>query len=310
MSEIQERLVGLFASDSLRRKIAEVNRSFSDMELLRIAYFYSPDFDSRIENMRLVSENADDEIKAYAMQLVDTQNEAFEKLKKEELGVIYELYMPDENNNEKLSFCSSYKAALWLVVLKNREGGQRSGVKYRLLKRTIAQSGENEGREETNIAQATLLPDSRLHSVETDDLPLDCDGECEHCSRPCLYREDIVFPCFLANNAAVSYIDIGGERRYGIVAQECAELFESCRIISLDSPAITNRSYDSGKYDIKFIAPPFIEPVEATELPAELAECYSDYLSHLANEPLPTLSVLCEDIQTEAEEEEEDSCGE
>lgn len=283
MSEIQESLIELIESRALKDKIKETQLTFSDMELLRIAYFYSPDFDSRIENMLSVAENASEEIKIYANRLISAQKEAFEQLKKEELGIIYELYVQDSEGNEKLNFCSSYKAALWLVVVKNRESGKsENGIRYSLVKRYISKREEHEGKSSANIAEAVLLSEGKLYSVEIDDLPQECDGECESCTRACLYREDILFPCFLKENDLISYKDINGEQKYGIVAQPCEELLESCRVLSLESPAIAKGEFESGEYVTKFIAPPFIEPIVSDELPEPIDDYYEAYLQYLS----------------------------
>lgn len=311
MPEIQESLIELIESRALKEKIKETQLTFSDMELLRIAYFYSPDFDSRIENMRAVAENASEEIKAYADQLISAQKEAFEQLKKEELGVIYELYVQDSEGNEKLNFCSSYKAALWLVVVKNRESGKsENGIKYNLVKRYISKRDENEGKNSSNIAEAVLLSEGKLCSVEIDDLPLECDGECENCGRPCLYREDILFPSFLKENDLVSYRDINGEIKYGIVVQVCEELLESCRVLSLESPAIAQRDFENGTYVTKFIAPPFIEPIEPDALSEPFDDNYEAYLQYLgekASMPEPTAAAPTEVCSEEISEKEENN---
>ena len=72
---LQERVVNLIPSKSLKKAIRETEFQLSDIALLSTAYEYAPNFDSRLEYLMLIRDILSGEIRAYADRIIESEHQ-------------------------------------------------------------------------------------------------------------------------------------------------------------------------------------------------------------------------------------------
>ncbi len=70
---LQKQILSLLPSETLKKEITNKSWHFSDRDLLAIAWHYAPDFDARIDLLRLLEQQTEGDLKAYIRRILETQ---------------------------------------------------------------------------------------------------------------------------------------------------------------------------------------------------------------------------------------------
>lgn len=286
---VQDRIVTLIPSVTLKKAIAENDYRFSDIALLTTAFHCAPDFDSRIVHLRLLEQTFSGEIKAYTTKIIDTQYQMLRAFQKNEDGAVYELHIKDTPDAyDERYLCASYDAALKMISLfyKEYDCEESPLARYRIVKRRIYSGDDSEMFAEDYLGEAVMLSGRRLYSVDMNGFCAeDCDGLCIECNRYCVRSNEIPYPSFIHNGDAVKYRDHDGTERFGLNLQWNDIPTNECYIIPLDSEYMRYRDFKNVWYSHKHILAPFVDRISPDNLPDEMRENYLAYLLYLKENP-------------------------
>lgn len=70
---LQKQILSLLPSETLKKEITNKSWHFSNRDLLAIAWHYAPDFDARIDLLRLLEQQTEGDLKAYIRRILETQ---------------------------------------------------------------------------------------------------------------------------------------------------------------------------------------------------------------------------------------------
>lgn len=285
---LQDKVVNLIPSVSLRNAIKETGYHLSDITLLATVFNYAPNFDSRIEYLKLLYNSFSGEIKAYTARIIETQHKMLDEFVKSESGVVFELHIKDTPQSyDERYLCSSFEAAMKMIPLFYQEYGdeENSLSRYHIVKRRIFSASDGEEFSEDYIGEVTLLPGEIIYSVEMDGCRAeDCDGLCFDCSRYCVSGNDIEYPCFTNDGDAVKYCIEDGIEKFGVIQQWDDVPADECYIIPLDSMRIRYHDFENVFYAHEHIPSPLVEKISADTLPQKMQEDYLAYLAYFKNE--------------------------
>lgn len=294
---LKEKIIHLLPSESLKRKIQAVDCSFSNMDLLKIAYAYAPSFDDRIQYMEeLVAEVSSAELAAYIRWCIERQLYAKEQFIQAEPNTVYELHIKETPDAyDEIYICASYSAALECIS-KFYEEKRDIGVaetdisRYKVIKRTLFTDGTD-----------TLLNDDyrgecewrgrALYSIELADGNLSwacgstyCDSQT--CEKICMNREELRFPCIAQDKELVRFIDAEGNVRFGINRKWWdGDTSDSCYILPLDADVICHRAFEKLPYiHEQHIDMPLVEKASADMLDAGMKADYFACVEYLERE--------------------------
>ena len=94
-NNLQDKIISLIPSESLKKQIRLSGFQFSDKDLLSTAYHYAPDFETRIELLQMLAQTFSGALKAYVSRLILVQQQMLESFLTREDDVIYELHIKD-----------------------------------------------------------------------------------------------------------------------------------------------------------------------------------------------------------------------
>ncbi|MGM9637147.1 MAG: hypothetical protein ACI3YK_04075 [Eubacteriales bacterium] len=281
-------IIELLPSQSLKNKIRKENYRFSEIDLLNIIYGYAPTFDRRTELLHDFSGTASPEIAQCAREYAEWQQRVFKCFCEESDGCIYELHMkvtPDECDER--SICASYEAALnridWFFDEYHTKETEKSG--YKIVKRRIYTGNAGQAFDNDRAGECLLGPNKVVLSVDDDRQPspyADCNGICMDCSRICPHcYDEILFPCFTHDRDIVKYTDYEGREHFGVCFQKDEEPTDSIYIIPLDSDPIRYHAFDKDFYSHEHILPPFVTLADWHELSEQMQKDYTAYMAYL-----------------------------
>ena len=107
---MQKQILSLLPSEKLKKEITNKSWRFSDRDLRAIAWHYAPDFDARIDLLRLLEQQTEGKLKAYIRRIIETQRQMLAGFKSSDARSVFELHIqetPDSYDERYL--CSSLK---------------------------------------------------------------------------------------------------------------------------------------------------------------------------------------------------------
>ena len=279
-----KRIVSLLPSKALKQEIENSAFVFSDIDLLSIAFQYAPDYDTRLEILKLLEASFEGELKVYTSRLIEVQRRMLASFIKHEDNEIYELHIkekPEGYDNRYL--CASYDAALKMIPLfyQEYECEEQDSAIYEITKRRVFYGGGQALFSEDELGDMFLLPGGKIESVDVWDLEHaaeGCSGKCYCCSRLCA-RKDVIFPDFIAHYSPVKYKTPHTAAEYGIAFNEDHSPGTDVYIVPLDCTTMRCHDYENIFNAHEHIPAPFVEPVQKGDLPADLQKIYDDFIS-------------------------------
>ena len=284
---LQKQILSLLPSENLKKEITNKSWHFSDRDLLAIAWHYAPDFDARIDLLRLLEQQTEGDLKAYIRRIIETQRQMLAGFKSSDARTVFELHIKDTPDSyDERYLCSSFEAALKMIPLFYQEydsAKETDRSRYEITKRRVFSGADGDPFAEDELGSLTLLPGARVYSIDVYSMsttPEPCDGECLSCLLPCVSAHEILFPCFTKNGDAVRYTDRSGAISYGVVLQEDERPCADCYLIPLDSNVMYYHDFENVHNAHQHIPAPLVEPIAPEELPERMKKDFEAFRSY------------------------------
>lgn len=291
--QLQNEILSCLWSRDLKERIAALQFTFTEKDLLGIAFHFAPNFAERLRLLQLLVEHAP-AVSDYAARCISWQKSSLEALKKAEADEVYELRIKDEPDAyEECYLCRSFQDALELIDSFRKEYDileENPLARYVISKRKILRSADpfrEDGMGECDFSAGKVLLSVDCYSEETENGP--CEHNCLDCKNPCVSTFEPCFPVFLADRIPVRYRIGDGSIQYGIYLDiGHTETSESCYIIPLDGSMLESRHYDQywECHWHEHIPCPYVEAVAVEELSPEYQERYRDFIAWLGDRGL------------------------
>ena len=291
---IEERLIELFPSQSLRSAIKSSGYRLSGMQLITAAYQYAPDYYTRLALLEELIPGLDGELHAYCERLVEGQKSNLAEFTKACPGTVFELMIKtDPDAYEERYLASSYEAALALIpkFYEEYECDETDSARYEITKRRVLDGSEFS---EDELGSMELLKGGRILSVDLEGRYREaegCDGLCNNCENGCAKYAVFHFPVFVRTGDAVSFTEYSGKKRFGIIGGTADDECDYAYVLPLDSSVILCRDFENLFDCHEHIPVPLVERIEANELPDEYRESYIAVKNYLDSMDTPNRSV-------------------
>ena len=291
LSSLHDRIVSLLPSKGLKDAIQKTGCHFSDRELLSIAFHYAPDFDARLSLLEELAASFEAELQAYARQIAAHQRAMLDAFQRRDACTVYELHIhetPDAYDERYL--CAGYDACLKLIPLfyLQYHATETDQARYEITKRKLFSALDGEAFAEDELGSVTLLAGGRVYSVDVYSMSQvrkeQADGSFEW-ELPCIPDEEILFPCFTKDAAAVRFTELSGAAGYGVLLQGKENPCSECYVLPLDSDAMERRDFENIHDAHQHVLCPMVEVVPPEELPAQMRANYEAFLSYYREHP-------------------------
>ncbi len=290
LDELQNRIVSLIPSTSLKNQIRLTNHRLSDEDLLSTAYSYATDYDTRIELLQMLEQRFTGELHDYTSRLFQVQRQMLEDFLKPEDNVVYELEIKDNPGaNGQRYLCKSFDDVRRIIPLffKEYDCEENALSRYTIVKRRI-QSGDTDFYVDDELGKLYLLAGMRVYSVRVWSFILQaegcsgCDQDLE-CNRPCVECHETEFPPFIQHGDAVKfkYNDFSVEESYGIAFGSDNLSCNHCYVIPLDSGVVRHHDFARIHAAHEHIPAPLTERIEEEALPEEMRADYKACLQYI-----------------------------
>jgi hypothetical protein len=288
LPQLQNEIISCIWSRALKTHIAEKGYTFTDEELLGIAFHFAPTFDERLRLLQLLAAFAPS-VSDHASRCIDWQTKSLQQFRQSADHEIYELRIKDEPDAyEERYLCASFDIALEMIDQFYQEydfATETPQARYVIEKRKILQPGQTFC--EDSLGECVLAAGKVLISVDPSPEESEngrCCHSCVDCATSCVLNLDVCFPAFIPDRSPVMYLLPDGSTHYGILlALQEPEIIEACYIIPLDCEMMKHKRYDKawGYHWHEHIPCPYVEPVQETALTPELLESYQSFVTWL-----------------------------
>ncbi len=285
--ELQNIVISLIKSDSLKKVIKQTEKIFEPIELVKIAFDYAESYDQRLNLLELIKINIrEDCLKEYIEQLIEIQKELYIKFMRQDEKCVYELHIKETpTSHDERYLCDSYSSAIEMIDLFYEEYGNDENqlTKYEIEKRRIFSSNGEFG--EDYVGNCKLNYKREVREIDIDDVNSYtniCDGCCsDECEGLCVNNVDISFPRFAEDLDIVEYSDYSGKKHYGVYLENMCVVKEEYSVIPLDCVAMKYNCFERDFYNHEHIKAPFVEKVDMDNIPDEIREVYKNYINYL-----------------------------
>lgn len=278
-----EKIIELIPSESLKRAIRDTGYRLSDLTLLSTLFYCAPDFDSRVEYLRLAREHFEGEVGEYAGRLLRAETDKHDAYFKDDPLAVFELHIketPDSFGETYL--CDSFDSAMKMIPLFYGEyGGEESdSTRYSVVKRRVFSNAPGRAFSEDYLGRADLLPGMILYSVDScrHDAAEECSHLCFECDGICLCCGDVRYPLFTEDCDAVWYRGFDGAMHFGVVRVWDDAPANECYVIPLDSEWIRHHDFENVTYAHQHIPCPYVEKLAPDQLPEGMRDDYYAYM--------------------------------
>ncbi|MBR2048318.1 MAG: hypothetical protein IJ960_06935 [Oscillospiraceae bacterium] len=286
--QLQKEITACLWSDGLRNAIEEKKYTFTEVDLLGIAFHFAPSFEERLRLLKLLEDYAPS-VSAHAARCIDWQNRSLEAFRSNGEGEIYELRIKNEPDAyEERYLCATFDAALEMIDGFWQEYDFSSELKqtrYVIEKRHILRTGEP--FQEDSLGECILSAGKVLVSVDglrDESENGSCPHDCSDCAISCVANIEVSFPAFLPERTPVRWYAPDGSVKYGVHLNfHHAKEMDFCYIIPFDTELLTGRAYEQhwGGHWHEHILCPYVEEVPVDELPEKLRENYFGFCAWL-----------------------------
>ncbi len=285
--ELQNIVIRLIKSNSLKEAIDKTNKTFKPIELVKIVFKYAESYDQRLNLLALIKTNINDDVlKKYITQLIEFQKEIHKKFIQNEENCVYELHIKERPDSyDERYLCDSYSSAVKMIDLfyEEYDNDENELSKYRIEKRKIF-SGLDKF-DEDYVGFCILNFKREIQEIDIDGVNSYaniCDSFCsEECNILCINNVDIEFPRFAKNLDIVDYSDYNGKKHYGVYLENTCDIKEEYYVIPLDCTAMKYHNFERDFYNHEHIETPFVENVNIDDIPEDMQEIYKEYIDYL-----------------------------
>lgn len=284
--QIQERIVALLPSQTLKRAIAAQNYTFREIDLVRMAWEYVPLLEDKLEILNELSfakgKRAAElarNVRAYLLAMRDAYL-------KNDPEAVYELRIRSAPDSyEEKYICRNYEAALRMIEGFWQEYGDLSGDEereqaiYSIVKRKILDAVF----QEDELGDCML--NGNLQVLCMDDYSVEKEDHGIHYSS----MSDVLFPCCIPDLSPVRYTISGRFPEYGVAVhleKEAAQIYEYY-ILRLIDDAYFEWNADNTFCAHEHIEPPYVELITADDLPEKKKINYQKFIEAHQNNQLP-----------------------
>ncbi|MBQ9915236.1 MAG: hypothetical protein IJO50_03720 [Clostridia bacterium] len=286
-NELQNTVMGLIQSNSLKFAIKETGKVFKPIELVKIAFEYAESYDQRLNILSLIKTSlCDESLKRYIEKLIETQKEIHKKFLQNQENCIYELYIKESPDSyDERYLCDSYFSAVKMIDLfyERYGNGENELSRYEIEKRKIFSSTDK--FDEDYVGNCKLNYKREIQEIDIDDVKSYaniCDAACsDECNILCINNIDIEFPRFAENLDVVEYFDRAGKKHYGVYLENMSDINEEYYVIPLDCDAMRYHHFERDFYNHEHIKAPFVEKVDISNIPEQIQEVYQSYVEYL-----------------------------
>lgn len=278
---LQKEIVSCIWSKDLRKYIEESGYTFSEDELLAIAFQFAPDYEERLRLLALLAEDAPS-VSEHASKCIAWQHRCLDEFRRTEENEVYELRIKtDPDAYEERYLCATYERAIELIddfYRSYASAEERESSRYTIGKRKIIRPGQDFC--EDWAGEAFFTAGGRLVSVEPKNVQSEhgeCSGKCYECPQRCISNTEVNFPELIPDKSVVRYRTHGGEVKYGLhLSLSQPGPSDSCYVIDLDGEMLTGRDYEKqwGGHWHAHIEWPYVETVPLDSLtPQQREDC-------------------------------------
>ena len=285
-TQIQERIVSLLPSQTLRKAIAGQNYILREIDLVRTTWIYVPLLEDKLEILDELSlakgKRASELAKNVRAYLLAMRN-AFLKGSPE---AVYELRIKSAPDSyEEKYICRSYETAVRMIEGFWQEYGHLSDAEereqtiYHIVKRRIL----DDVFQEDELGDCMLNGELKViwmddYSVNREDYGIKNSG-----------MQDVFFPRCIQDLSPVRYVIPGRFPEYGLAVHldEDAEQIFEYYILKLNADA--NFEWDENAVFCahEHIDPPYVECIPVEELPETMQSNYQKFIEAHRNSQLP-----------------------
>ena len=269
---LQQEILSCTWSAGFRRYVSDHNHTFSDAELLSIAYNYAPNYDERLRLLQLLEKFAPD-VSEFALRCVHFQHECLERFCQHKENEVYELRIQDDPEAyEERYLCANYQTALDLIDGYYREYdfvSEQDCVRYVITKRKVLQP--TDAFQEDEVQQCILGAGKVVLSAEIWRSENDPKHE----------LAVVEYPNFIPHLSAVRYQKEDHTIGRGVCLAEGIGLTDAFYVIPFDQEILRSREYEDhlGNHWHEHIPGPCLEVCPLEDL-TEQEKC--DYLAFIA----------------------------
>ena len=270
---LQQEILSCTWSADFRRYVSDHNHTFSDAELLSIAYNYAPNYDERLRLLQLLEKFAPD-VSEFALRCVHFQHECLERFCQHKENEVYELRIQDDPEAyEERYLCANYQTALDLIDGYYREYdfvSEQDCVRYVITKRKVLQPTDT--FQEDEVQQCILGAGKVVLSAEIWRSENDPKHE----------LAVVEYPNFIPHLSAVRYQKEDHTIGRGVCLAEGIGLTDAFYVIPFDQEILRSREYEDhlGHHWHEHIPGPCLEVCPLEDL-TEQEKC--DYLAFIAH---------------------------
>ena len=290
IKSLYDQVIELIPSNSLKSAIKENQFSLSDITLLSTAYRCAPDYETRLKYLEQLRDQFTGNIKQYCESIIVSEQKMLKGFYEDYPDAVFELHIKEtpKSYDEKY-LCTSIDSALKLIPMfyKEYDCNETDSARYKIVKRRVFSSADNEQFSEDWQGDAVFLPGNVLYSIDAEEYRLEenCSHDCFECDGCCLDSIAVEYPCFTMNGDAVEYIDLlDWSKHYGVVLQNDNESLNELYIIPLDSERIRYHDFENVFYAHEHCYAPFVEKISPDQLPEIIRKDYFAFLQFINDE--------------------------
>lgn len=238
-AQLQQQIIGTLWSKDLKKYVTENNYSFSESELLYIAYSFPRNHDERLQLLQLLEEHASQETAALATKCIRFLSKCFKKFCQHTGNEVYELRIKETPKSyEERYLCADHRTALDMIDKFYRHydfTSENETTRYVIAKRTVYQPTDDfrDDYEDDSWQECIYGPGKVLLSVST----------WGHRGNPERNMEEVLFPDFVPHLSPVRYLSNGQILR-GVNLSIDGLPSETCYIIPFDGEMLQSRDHE------------------------------------------------------------------
>ena len=278
LNNLREEILSVIPSESLKRRLKEPDYRPSDQDLLVIAYNYAPDYDTRLRLLEGLEQKTSGAVREYIARVLEMQRRMLADFCRSADDAVFELHIRDTPDAwDERYLCRTYEAAVGCIALfyKEYEGvsGETEASRYRIVKRRIRSEGEPFA--EDALGEVILLPGQKLYSVELYDEAYNV-GDSDDATIDPWER---LFPNYIGHGDAVRCTNPAtGKTFYGVAYRFDEAQIDSCYVLPLTDRTLNAEDLAHLHDGHDHVLMPFVEQIDASELPEKYRENYPLYL--------------------------------
>lgn len=296
--ELQNRIVGQFYSEALKKKIKEEHFVFDDTELVKVIYNCAKNHNECVFLLESAAECLDAQAAKLALYTVKKLREQKKIYHDNSQNCAYELSVIDQPGkyNEKY-LCSSYASALkqldWFAeYYADVDAVIDEKSRIEITKRRIF--GEDDERDEDYLGSALIDSEKNVLEYNIENFNIKCVDEsacdkyesCNECKEVSLCNRP-KYPQFLKNGDIVRYLHAFGRKgagaaKYGLtIYNRDDEMISEFYVIKFDNEYFKQGNFAEYWNSHTHVYAPDTEKAEYSELPEELKKVYDGLWAYI-----------------------------